>query len=114
MEWLTHNGLTFDVPVAEHHFGLPKRDPMLTHDTLFMAYLHNPHARSLSLKDLANDWLGIPPEEQQEMYDWIMKNTDCPSRKTCGAYISAVPRSEARRVGKECGSTCRSQWSPYK
>src|SRR3546814_15507583 len=22
-------------------------------------------------------------------------------------------RSEARRVGTECGSTCRSQWSPY-
>src|SRR3546814_11465799 len=22
------------------------------------------------------------------------------------------PRSEARRVGKECGSTCRSRWSP--
>src|SRR3546814_15294132 len=25
----------------------------------------------------------------------------------------AVSRSEARRVGKECGSTCRSRWSPY-
>src|SRR3546814_12224516 len=23
------------------------------------------------------------------------------------------PRSEERRVGKECGSTCRSRWSPY-
>src|SRR3546814_16452613 len=22
-------------------------------------------------------------------------------------------RSEARRVGTECGSTCRSRWSPY-
>src|SRR3546814_10990630 len=22
-------------------------------------------------------------------------------------------RSEARRVGKECGSTCRYRWSPY-
>src|SRR3546814_12069578 len=22
-------------------------------------------------------------------------------------------RSEGRRVGKECGSTCRSRWSPY-
>src|SRR3546814_12281883 len=26
---------------------------------------------------------------------------------------AAVPRSEERRVGKECGSTCRSRWSPY-
>src|SRR3546814_14803642 len=28
----------------------------------------------------------------------------CPSLK---------PRSEERRVGKECVSTCRSRWSPY-
>ena len=25
----------------------------------------------------------------------------------------AVKRSEERRVGKECVSTCRSRWSPY-
>src|SRR3546814_12577080 len=25
----------------------------------------------------------------------------------------AVTRSEERRVGKECVSTCRSRWSPY-
>src|SRR3546814_11146462 len=32
------------------------------------------------------------------------------------AELAAVPeahRSEARRVGKECVSTCRSRWSPY-
>src|SRR3546814_6865974 len=26
---------------------------------------------------------------------------------------TAVDRSEERRVGKECVSTCRSRWSPY-
>src|SRR3546814_9358845 len=26
---------------------------------------------------------------------------------------SSAPRSEERRVGKECVSTCRSRWSPY-
>src|SRR6056297_568008 len=26
---------------------------------------------------------------------------------------SGSPRSEERRVGKECVSTCRSRWSPY-
>ena len=25
----------------------------------------------------------------------------------------ALKRSEERRVGKECVSTCRSRWSPY-
>src|SRR3546814_16678460 len=27
--------------------------------------------------------------------------------------ITGTIRSEERRVGKECGSTCRSRWSPY-
>src|SRR3546814_8818583 len=27
--------------------------------------------------------------------------------------IALMPRSEERRVGKECVSTCRSRWSPY-
>src|SRR3546814_20992065 len=27
--------------------------------------------------------------------------------------VFLVVRSEERRVGKECGSTCRSRWSPY-
>src|SRR3546814_13498402 len=29
------------------------------------------------------------------------------------AESAAVARSEERRVGKECVSTCRSRWSPY-
>src|SRR3546814_12300926 len=27
--------------------------------------------------------------------------------------VLVARRSEERRVGKECGSTCRSRWSPY-
>src|SRR3546814_19481169 len=30
-----------------------------------------------------------------------------------GAGIAQALRSEERRVGKECVSTCRSRWSPY-
>src|SRR3546814_630184 len=30
-----------------------------------------------------------------------------------GLMINATRRSEERRVGKECVSTCRSRWSPY-
>src|SRR3546814_6958622 len=29
------------------------------------------------------------------------------------AVMAATHRSEERRVGKECVSTCRSRWSPY-
>src|SRR3546814_14562857 len=28
-------------------------------------------------------------------------------------HANGHPRSEERRVGKECVSTCRSRWSPY-
>src|SRR3546814_8357403 len=28
-------------------------------------------------------------------------------------FVQAPGRSEERRVGKECVSTCRSRWSPY-
>src|SRR3546814_18676495 len=37
------------------------------------------------------------------------------SDSTHECYMSAmqVMRSEERRVGKECVSTCRSRWSPY-
>src|SRR3546814_1799091 len=30
-----------------------------------------------------------------------------------GTYAPLPARSEERRVGKECVSTCRSRWSPY-
>src|SRR3546814_9488771 len=30
-----------------------------------------------------------------------------------GIFALDEPRSEERRVGKECVSTCRSRWSPY-
>src|SRR3546814_11067625 len=32
---------------------------------------------------------------------------------TAGDTLPAGMRSEERRVGKECVSTCRSRWSPY-
>src|SRR3546814_18867615 len=31
----------------------------------------------------------------------------------CPLHIGVTERSEERRVGKECVSTCRSRWSPY-
>src|SRR3546814_18104296 len=40
-----------------------------------------------------------------------------PARSACNAGFGKLKaragRSEERRVGKECVSTCRSRWSPY-
>src|SRR3546814_1830192 len=35
------------------------------------------------------------------------------ARRKFPAIITIRERSEERRVGKECVSTCRSRWSPY-
>src|SRR3546814_2171287 len=35
----------------------------------------------------------------------------CRSERAAG--VSVTGRSEERRVGKECVSTCRSRWAPY-
>src|SRR3546814_12741583 len=34
-------------------------------------------------------------------------------RRAQGQADACLARSEERRVGKECVSTCRSRWSPY-
>src|SRR3546814_16327670 len=39
---------------------------------------------------------------------WVLRDTGTPLRRTYRGV-----RSEERRVGKECVSTCRSRWSPY-
>src|SRR3546814_15318200 len=35
------------------------------------------------------------------------------TRERTHATVARIARSEERRVGKECVSTCRSRWSPY-
>src|SRR3546814_8202606 len=62
---------------------------------------------------------------EMRISDW--SSDVCSSDLTCAYAFSAgapgraaslpppgaAPRSEERRVGKECVSTCRSRWSPY-
>src|SRR3546814_16558407 len=53
----------------------------------------------------ANDFLKA---NGQDPIDWSLPPLAGPP-----ALDAIVPRSEERRVGKECVSTCRSRWSPY-
>src|SRR3546814_12174920 len=46
--------------------------------------------------------LNLPEEQVGRAYE---------NQSAMGRMVSA--RSEERRVGKECVSTCRSRWSPY-
>src|SRR3546814_14190285 len=58
-------------------------------------------------KDLIRNYLSTrgPEERHRSLADLIRFNVD-------NAAVE-VERSEERRVGKECVSTCRSRWSPY-
>src|SRR3546814_10842364 len=43
----------------------------------------------------------------------IARRHESPRPRQCKLRKPAKARSEERRVGKECVSTCRSRWSPY-
>src|SRR3546814_11630382 len=43
----------------------------------------------------------------------ILKKLDLLAHSRLGSMQRFGSRSEERRVGKECVSTCRSRWSPY-
>src|SRR3546814_16345511 len=42
-----------------------------------------------------------------------MQQRKPPIRIICPGRVYRVDRSEERRVGQECVSTCRSRWSPF-
>ena len=87
-----HNAM-FDIDVANIHFGLPIPESQYLHDTLILAFLHDPHVASLALKELAVDWLQVKPEERDELKEWIITNVPEAKKKksTWGAYICKAP-----------------------
>ncbi len=94
---LFQNG-EFDLDVAETHWDFPLPNWDRWHDTKFLLALWDPHAPTLSLKPSAERLLGIKPEEQDRMYEWILANVPEAARKpsTAGAYICRCPYSIVR------------------
>ena len=45
--------------------------------------------------------------------DWVNSQARLADYLGIDCWAAVVGRSEERRVGKECVSTCRSRWSPY-
>jgi DNA polymerase I-like protein with 3'-5' exonuclease and polymerase domains len=95
---LFHNG-KFDLEVANVHFGLPLPAWHNWHDTLFMAYLADPHARDLGLKPLAQQLLGINPKEQTELQRWMAEHIPAVKKKpsSWGEHMQAAPGTVAAR-----------------
>lgn len=87
---LFHNA-QFDLAVAEQHLGLTPPPWHRVHDTLFLVYLKNPHAMQLGLKPSADEYLDLPPEEQDELKEWVLENIPKATPRTFGAYICDAP-----------------------
>lgn len=96
-ELVFHNA-AFDLDVAETHLRLPALKWSRVHCTQIMAFLAEPEAKSTALKTLAADHLGMEPDEQTELFEWIKANVpEAARKKRLGAYISQAP---GKLVGK--------------
>lgn len=91
---LFQNG-KFDTDVADVHMGLPVPAWERVHDTLYLLFLENPHALSLSLKPSAERLLNIVPKERDALKEWILANVPAAKAKPSewGAYIARAPGS---------------------
>lgn len=64
----------FDLDVADIHMGLAIPEADCISDAMFLAFLDNPHAPNLRLKDTAERLLGMLPEERDAVKDWLLLN----------------------------------------
>lgn len=87
---LFHNA-GFDLSVWMGEFG-PFQFPWeQIHDTMYLLFLADPYAATLSLKPSADRYLGMSADEQTELYNWILANVPQATKKTAGAYIALAP-----------------------
>jgi|TARA_R110000824_G_scaffold386054_1_gene580523 DNA polymerase I-like protein with 3'-5' exonuclease and polymerase domains len=86
--WIFHNA-KFDLSVMQSHWNV---SPVaIVEDTMVMAFLANPHAKSVALKTLAYKELEWPSIEQDDLTKWIVENVKKSTEKNAGAYISQAP-----------------------
>lgn len=96
---LFQNG-KFDVDVADVHMGIPVPHWSMIHDTLFLLFLDDPHQRELGLKPSSVRLLGMDPEEQDAVGEWLIGEQPIPGVKISrsknspnyfGKYINYAP-----------------------
>jgi DNA polymerase I-like protein with 3'-5' exonuclease and polymerase domains len=64
----------FDIDVANVHFKLKDPSWDRIEDTMFLLFLHDPNQTELGLKPSAHRILGMPPEEQDAVADWLIEH----------------------------------------
>jgi DNA polymerase-1 len=102
--WLAHNA-AFEAAILRDYFDYVPKDSLKVHDTMFLLYLTNPYAMSFSLKPSAERELGLPPDEQTDLNNWILRNVPEAKVSNVGAYISRAPVDMVAPYA--CGDTDR-------
>ena len=99
--WLAHNG-PFEAAILRKYWKITKGKPEGFNDTQYLLFLTDPYATTFSLKPSAERVLGIAPDEQDELREWILANVPEATSKDWGAYICKAPGG---LVGKYAGNS---------
>jgi DNA polymerase I len=89
---LFHNA-PFDLSVTDGALGTTWKYSEWNrfHDTQYLVFLDDPYASTLSLKPSAARYLGMPPDEQDELKSWILTHVPEATEKDWGGYIARAP-----------------------
>lgn len=94
---LLYHNAPFDLSVARAWIGgcdYPSWERV--HDTMYLSFLDNPYG-AVGLKPTAERVLGMPPDEQDELHEWILANVPEATPKTAGAFIYCAPLDLVRK-----------------
>src|SRR3546814_19704198 len=101
-----------------------RTDTLLPYTTLFRSSIDNISATLPYIDDIAvndDEYIrrrqgGFALTVEQDLSDTLQLTSISAWRKSYATFLidsdGTTARSEERRVGKECVSTCRSRWSP--
>lgn len=91
--WLAHNA-PFETAVLRKWFGYEAKNPLRVHDTQYLLFLTDPYAYTFSLKPSAERILGLPPDERDEVRDWLIRHQPMKHKgiTICGTKNEAAER----------------------
>ena len=92
---LFHNA-PFDLSVGCEWLGGEWPNWRRVHDIMYLLFLADPYAWSLSLKPSAERYLNEPPEEQDLLKEWILANVPSAKKSDWAAYICLAPEEIVR------------------
>src|SRR3546814_1206494 len=78
----------------------------------FFFFFKQKTAYEMRISDWSSDVCSSDLLPSALVLDDVAKQMEAGDERIFGVMV-VMPRSEERRVGKECVSTCRSRWSQY-